>query len=316
MLRRKMSSVKEKNEEVARQLQKAGIDVKPYARGPLGSDIFTIRVDPTGNGTVRLYTGLADVTVIPNKKKKQAVLQVKERQRSITREFTQEYRVDGMMTETRARERAIRDSEVQFRNAVVLPNASYSHEVEKLPQVKKPPKYSGGIEHIYYAFKVKVTAKTTRSSETLLVGIDENNHFIAALPRKVDSVEEAHEALRPKGVPKDAPRQGEWFFVPATEQEKKAVEALVKRNPLRERQRGWARNTDSKIELGGGHVALIGYIVKGKRYVVGYVVDTRPNSRHEPLWLPDWHRVVRNAEKNLASRGRSAISTESTAYWD
>lgn len=53
--------------------------------------------------------------------------------------------------------------------------------------------------------------------ERFLVGEDDGQTFKVRVPLRVKSVEQAIKWLRPAGVPADAPRQGEYFFVPQAE---------------------------------------------------------------------------------------------------
>ena len=65
-----------------------------------------------------------------------------------------------------------------------------------------------------HATRVRATMEAPKSNTHLLMGYDEMRQFIAALPGRASTVEEAHALLRPS-VGERALRQGEWFFEPA-----------------------------------------------------------------------------------------------------
>lgn len=123
----------------------------------------------------------------------------------------------------------------------------------------------------------------------LLVGRDERQLFMCELPKPCMTVKQAHEALRPARLPKETLRQGEWFFVPATDDEHEKI----------------------KLGLRGNHTvvrkneAINRYIPRaGKPHIVEEIVPfgaifARGAVRHpdhKTLQLRGWHRVVKNLE--------------------
>jgi hypothetical protein len=110
------------------------------------------------------------------------------------------------------------------------------------------------------------------------------------------TIEEALAGLRPAQVPEDAPRQGEYFFVPAPDVKPKAS-AIIKAQPI------LSEHSDVMVEARAGywhpdigrrnrHVASRMYL-NGSVYVQGLVRD----AEHTNLKLGDgkmWFRVVRN----------------------
>jgi hypothetical protein len=126
-----------------------------------------------------------------------------------------------------------------------------------------------------------------------LVGEDESHLFVAQLTLPADSVAEAHRTLRPRelGGRKNVVRQGEWFFVPLTRDERGLLAKALRAGAAK--QRGL-----------GAHLAM-----RGRRHVVDELVQLRQGARiielvrgrvrhpdHEVLRLEDWHRVVMNTE--------------------
>lgn len=140
-----------------------------------------------------------------------------------------------------------------------------------------------------------VTHKAPERNLHLLCGIDEVAPFICALPEKADSVEHAHEILRPKNVPEGSLRQGEFFFLPV--EDDKLINTLNSRLTKKNSYGVLlvSQKTARPLEVGSTHTGLITDTIDKKLYVAGMVFDTR-STRHAPLMLPNWHEVVRNTE--------------------
>jgi hypothetical protein len=298
-----------------RELTKAGIKVRAYAKNPLsgGNATFSIALDPKNE--LRIWNGEAKVTVVPSTERalKQVVLQVHEKGRTITKVHKLEWQDWDRATTLKAfREFRATDWWIQRHLGVTLPlGAVYS--ITALNRVEKPQSNPTGQDD-YGTVTLQGRVKTTNQS--FLIGRDEKSQFISALPRQCRSVVDAHDALRPSSVPKDAPRQGEWFFVPATIAERKLIEASIK-------ARGsagiiardtWSRNDNiqrnrvGQLEPRSSHRAPCSIIIKSKRYACGLVYDTRPD-RHGSLMLGGWHRVIRNREV-------TSSATQNTARFD
>ena len=127
-----------------------------------------------------------------------------------------------------------------------------------------------------------------------LCGEDEAHLFIAQLPRPVANVDDAHDALLPeipagydRGVMR---RQGEWFFLPVTADERAELNVVAPRT----------------IRSGG--LAEVARIRRhGRQHVASQALVLQPNNRlyargqiwhpdHAPLALRGWHRVLINRE--------------------
>lgn len=121
-------------------------------------------------------------------------------------------------------------------------------------------------------------------AESFLVGMDETSNFVCRLPTYVDSVADAHEALRPLGVMPHTIRQGEWFFVP--------VDSPLH---LTRDNRVWY---DQRLGETTHRAAEFVVTVSGKQYARGVISDTR-QGRHAPVNLgkETWHEVFHNTEK-------------------
>ena len=85
---------------------------------------------------------------------------------------------------------------------------------------------------------VDLVRQTSDSKRHMLMGLDESHLFVAQLPKGVSTIRDAHVALkRPELVAAEgktgrAPRQGEFFFVPATEFEDRLIETGLSKNQL------------------------------------------------------------------------------------
>lgn len=141
-----------------------------------------------------------------------------------------------------------------------------------------------------------VLRRTPDRKRHLLMGRDERQLFMCRLPRPCTTVQQAHTALRaPLAVSADALRQGEWFFLPATETEVleltdaiKALRALVHRRA----------NIGAFIPRAGKpHVAdelVVFRAEDGSRHV--FVRGAVRHVDHKTVQLLRWHRVVKNLE--------------------
>lgn len=135
--------------------------------------------------------------------------------------------------------------------------------------------------------------------DDFLVGMDETANFVCRLPQQVDSVEEAHEVLRPKGLLPHAKRQGEWFFTPVKEYDKD--EKCECGKPLAEHE-GRLSMDNLRSRSGDTTHRVRQFTHMGVTYAKGLVEDER-NGRHAPVDLGnEWHRVDRNTERDIQQK--------------
>lgn len=126
---------------------------------------------------------------------------------------------------------------------------------------------------------VVVHRSTSATGRHMLVGCDERQLFMCELPKPCTSVKQAHEALRPKSLPKEKViRQGEWFFVPVSD----FTPGIVHRNTAINRFIPRAGKPHIVDEIG---IADGVYARGGVRH---------PD--HKTIKLRGWHRVVKNLE--------------------
>jgi hypothetical protein len=141
------------------------------------------------------------------------------------------------------------------------------------------------ITNLPGGWHVRVEVNVPAVTHYFLIGRDDTHYFVSSLPKEPISVAHAHEILRPKWVPKDSHRQGEWFFVPASERDVKECLDQYQITP--------------RMEIGGGdggHTAC-GLLWLQGDIVIGWI----KSEHHKSLYLHTWHRVVHNLELPINS---------------
>lgn len=118
------------------------------------------------------------------------------------------------------------------------------------------------------------------------------------LPKNVQTVENAHSVLRPKGLNPGWKRQGEFFFSPLT---KKELKKFHEKHGRKLFQCNWGNvdedyllkfNSDNDLEESDHFAANVFRGEKEAEYVYGYITY----DRHKPVFLENWHRVYYNNE--------------------
>lgn len=283
----KAQQIIEKHKGLPDQFAEFGINLSLYSKPPEGVDTFIISKGSGIPGQILVWPGDTDkikIEIFGDKDLHQAVIVVAEPGRVLTRTVNVWLRTrDGSTVENkRSAEAALkRLTKEDFVFPVAMPaGTKFSYG-----PITPVPSSQG--------FPLKATCKITATApdtvQTFLVGVDEMTQFVAALPKKVTSVLEAHAALRPAGLSRGALRQGEFFFDPATEGQIKAIERLIDRGGrprLNEPLENFSSHSSSeRIVLPGG----------GGIFVRGKIKDSR-TLHHETLVLESWHRLVRNLE--------------------
>lgn len=287
----------EKAEALAIKLEGFGVPARGYGRGPNGKAMFTIAIQ---GDEVLVWPGAAEkVEVYGSSKNKQAVINVIEKARTVTKTVTAKVNQYGPTVPG--------DATFTQRFPIVFPNprnVTWSVTDKKHVAKKTDPKDRVGYGERTFTAKVKATVKA--SNQSMLVGYDEHALFVSILPKRVKSVAEAHRVLRPRGVSDKAVRQGEWFFDPVSDTVGNSIDRYLRRNP-------------SRLEFGSpdgakwtGTHRTTRITMNRRTYAIGYVVDVRgekTETHHEPLWLNDWHRVTKNTEleppRNMGNQRRS-----------
>lgn len=308
------------SKKLATKLSECGANFAPYRKRPRGLEGLAVGGSPDGK-VIRVWIdeGL-DPEISTSKKHRQATLSLYEDKREVIsqspitlgkEEVTSTYQRTASSLIGVALKRApqIGSSRAARREAIL--EDGWDKKVRKfLRQVKAVHNSDPGskvtVPPNYITIRAEVHTYLPAQRNNLLMGIDETSHFVCLLPEKANSVEEAHEILRSdEARVKGTLRQGEFFFVPLTEGEKKWVEEAQYKNPLPYRQ----------LEVGSSHRAALTLLRRGQtveRFVIGLVTDQRWG-RHEHLVLPEWRKVVRNTEIRT---GRRTSTRRRTRYYD
>jgi hypothetical protein len=300
-------SVRENSATVAKEIANAGVKVKPYVRNPIygtPNTTFSIAID---RDVVRVWAGNAKVKVLPDRPLKQAVLQVFEPGRKIQNTFKVDWRTYDNYKSLEDLRRTWTRWDIQRKLGANMP-AGTTYSILAYDRKRDSFVREGDFSADYGTITVQGSVRATH--QNFLIGKDEKSQFISALPRKAVSVKDAHDALRPAGVSRNALRQGEWFFVPATQAEKRAIKAAVESRGLRPPvvlADRWQqpRHDVGALESESSHHAPAQINLNNRVYAVGVVYDDR-KGHHGSLILPDWHRVIRNREVVVLAGGNSA----------
>lgn len=283
----KKSEKEQRKERTAALIEKLTPYVKANQVAAWNDSGFTIWLN-ANRTAIQIYPGDAIVTVAGSKREHQVVINVKEEAHTVTQAITG---LRGTKTEVIKRAEQGERFPVAFEN---WDDVKFVVDPQSLC-FEKDPWSSGDI------WDMTVTAHVPESTMCFLAGQDEKSYFISPLKEVVKTVAEAHEALRPASVPEGTLRVGEWFLVPVSEEESARLDKFAK------------LCDQIEFEEDSNHYAPSGLLVlKGHKnpswfdgeyrhyhdddtiYVSGWVLDKE--ERHSPVWLPDWHLVVRNEE--------------------
>lgn len=267
------TDIAERSEQLAHDLQVFGLDTRAYSRPPVDAELFVVNIEAR---QIRPWVGAACTQMVGDRRCRQAVVSVTESARTVTRSYTIPQARDGQ---------ALR-SHLLARFPLLITGATL---VDYTIQKKR-----------HQMIDVQATVQAPKATHSLLMGFDEIRQFIAALPKRASSVDEAHRLLRPVGLSRHAVRQGEWFFDPVlAPEERRDVE-----------RHGDGAIANMPLESGSSHRATVLVIRQAgahPKYAIGAVTDGRVK-HHRTLVLNGWHRVVRNAEVVAPRRGRQQQS--------
>jgi len=294
-------------------LQRFGIESAPYKRAPFGKNVFAISIQPRSQrGVVTVNHGKAEVEITGSRKFKQAVVSITEHGRKVTRKVRTVIpaTLNNAMPVKARQEEALRS-----KFPVVMPamETVWTFAEIKLENGKRPVP-GGGLPWIITGV---VTARiANRTVNHLLIGMDETHHFISPLPKKAKSVREAHRMLRPD-VKRNSIRTGEWFFEPCDKATCEMVDEAAKRilpHSITNRRAG-----HRGFRLGSTtHYAAV-LVRAGKKqqlYARGDIIDGR-QGHHALVFLPKWHRVVRNKEGTIkVHKDQRETMQRNRSTWD
>jgi hypothetical protein len=170
-------------------------------------------------------------------------------------------------------------------------------------------------------FNVRVRRRSPSNKRHFLLGLDERQLFIAQLTKAVSTVREAHASLkRPElilaeGKVGRVTRQGEWFFVPTTEEERAVFEADIARNkikveravPIGPFHSGQVRGPKVRQGRGNPHtvdelIVVPGLPVPGSPWAVRareiFIRGRVRHVDHATVKFSQWVKVILNNEAN------------------
>ena len=281
---------RKKNNKLHQDLKEFGINAfqKPpivilgdnYSSDPSTNldNLFLINTDTQSERRTKLFYSMGaiepdKVKVYGNKKLRQAVISVCEKARKVKFEASVEFHSSNTLEGLKNTIKNKRlDADVVFELCPVsIPlNEDQIYDLEytmKLISAEElPHNWKAQIEFVLDVPKTEIY---------LLVGYDEDDLFISALPAKATSVKKAHEILRPEGLSKKAIRTGEFFLEP--------VEKLP------------TSLHDKYLERGihdSDHIADFMVMKYDSQYVTGQI----EHKRHKTVVLNTWYKVVRNNE--------------------
>ncbi|HZU97455.1 MAG TPA: hypothetical protein VFF73_12215 [Planctomycetota bacterium] len=141
---------------------------------------------------------------------------------------------------------------------------------------------------------VTVERWTDPAPRRFLVGMDESHLFVAQLTTRATTVAEAHRGLRPPELKErpEAARQGEWFFVPASEEELREARRCSRR--FRARNAPIGRNLARR-----GRPHWADHVVRIPGEPGRWIELVRGSIRHPDhatVSFPEWMRVFVNTE--------------------
>ena len=275
------------------KFKQAGVELKILDK-PIGnastSDIVQMNVGRSfGSGGrrnewIEIYPGHEDNTVQVrgiDKKRHQVVLLVMEP----AREFT----TDSLMV-----------GSSKYTKKKALTEARQIHG-GKLVTVDRASRFSN--------WSAIIKRMSTKNARTFLMGLDERQLFISQTTSPVTTVDEAHKSLgnvvqvhnaKRKGSAAD--RQGEWFFLETTAEERRWINEAIRSNAVAVHRKvsigagGNPHTADEMVDIPASvqHKLEHGWPVRrNMRFIKGCVrhVD------HKTVRFPHWRLVISNNEQ-------------------
>ena len=280
---------------VADRLNNIGIKAGDYRRGPLGKDIFCIGIGMAGD-TIKIHEGQTTITVATNKRKRQAVLNVKEEKRVVKTVA----RIGCVEPTMEQRKNLLKHGRYIFADGIIRQNACVHvpNSTMKIISVR-----FDSTSSIYPTLIFNLEFHTRgRTKQCFLVGYDSGSDkpFICKLRNAVSTVEEAHKELLPKNVVLKAgyKRHGEWFFNPVNKDLVTELNSKIHGLSLMGMD-GRCVSDFPRLEP----TTHRGMVLKhgGKRYAIGKIKDSR-KGRHKPLLLNGWYEIIRNNEVQVRAK--------------
>lgn len=267
-------------QHIKEKLKRAKIPFRFYARNPVPDLDFVISTDSQRKKLLIHVDNKCRAEVYTSEKHKQAVLCITQPKRTLERKHTIAWHT------------------VKYDDK--KGNAKYWWDYYAGIDLPPRTRYSCRRDGRQVYIKAIIPATTIY----LLVGQDESHMFVCRLPKAVASVRQAHEVLIPKEAKgKDYLRQGEFFFVKATDKE--ISNKLTK--DLRLLDIEGRLDLDYKFkesEQPSSHIAeraIIGSESNG--YNLYFVTGKITHSRHKTLNLEGlWHVYINTEIENTNTK--------------
>lgn len=326
------TEILERGQQIVEKVEKFGVPAVPYKKGPDGPDIFSVALT---RGKVWVWPGRAEVDIKGSSAKRQVVLNITENKRVVkhTVNISQNGRRAGIYDESTSNLKKVTKGTVfactsfledRFRRAFPVTFPDPDRVKWKIGEitVREDLEYVDRYTHI--DLTAEVTAIVPASKQALLVGYDEEDLFVSMLPKQAKSVADAHKLLIPKGVDNRAVRQGEWFFQPVSEKLSEELDNQVAQDPniLGTPEDLSYEYPGDQVASRSDHYATVIHH-KNKLYAIGFVTDHRHKNRrgtkkphHQPLFLCDWHEVIRNNEIQVEQVTQRPGSRRRRQTWD
>jgi hypothetical protein len=338
------------SEQTAKRLGRADMNAIAYKRSPVRGANFILAGINGGRG-VRVFSSgeNAEIDISTSKKHNQGVLNVHEDRRTLeaknrdivyipipnsysekSGKITQKV-VKNLLDKALDKSHSFIGRVLRERNPLFAPVSRTRLSVKFEPKdvdaektlnrLEKDLQYARELnsrrvyhaEHTFWLeFDVDYTLRVPETDFCMLTGIDEVAHFVCALPEKAKTVDEAHDILRPEGVPVGSPRQGEFFFVPISDEE---VMHLIGEASLNETYVNMRTKGRNQLERSSSHAASVLCEIGDRKFARGTISDSR-KSRHENLQLTQWHEVIRNTEIVPDFEKMREAQRRVTRYWD
>ena len=169
-------------------------------------------------------------------------------------------------------------------------------------------------------YAVDLRGETPSTKRHYLCGVDERQLFVCQLPRGCSSVADAHRALKRTELvlaegraPGRTVRQGEWFFVNLTYEERTRLERLLAERPYLIHKKeaigagGHPHRADEVVRI-PGKVLEHGWPIRENDV---FVRGTVQHVDHAPVRFAVWRKVIRNNEVG----GAAAPMTRNGVFW-
>lgn len=191
------------------------------------------------------------------------------------------------------------------------PNKNWQHTLIAQLQKQNPNLKHNDI--LFNGSSVNIRNWTRASAQHYLAGMDERQLFIAELSKPATSMKQAYDLLKPNGVTlaegkRKVIRQGEWFFLELTPEEKASVELYTKKKlAIIHRKKNIGEVIAGRRIGGNPHVVDEMIAFDPPRLEHGFSVRPRSDffcrgkvrhRDHETVELKTWMRVIRNTEAN------------------